>query len=1138
MNIDNISEEQIFNAYKKLKHYFFYDNTTLFVREKIADFEAELLIESAPPNNIKQILANKVRHSTRSIFKDDSYLDETLKIDILPKKIKRHHTDIVTNNSKEFGNIEVERFNFFIDAPIEVHILSTLWVMFAGRYLSNTLGEYCYANKLNLDLDQDDLPQENLKLFKPYFVQYQQWRDDAIKKAENLLDEKRNVTILSLDIKDFFHNIELNFKEIKNTLNVEIEKFFNYKDKTYQAEHLKLALDLTFFLSKVHERYYLKLAPYLNKINENFPESAKDKYPLPIGLLSSGFLGNYYLKDFDQQIIQNINPAFYGRYVDDLMFVFSDLDSHIKPNLISPTTSFIYDNFVRKNILKIDASEELAKEVILKQVNENTQFLDDFNCIQENNKTINLESYKKLGLNKEDVLTKLAESIIFKLCPTDKFSCGERNVVLGTESYSRLIIQAQKIVLHFFNWKESRAVLNIFKKRLEQQRSEFRFLPDEDQINDEFDEEAFSLRYNDSENKFRSIEDFSENKYGASKFLAKKIFAISLGDKEDDEVTDKQILTFFKEATALSFYSLWEKVTTYFIIRGRGDKLIQFKRNVELAIEKLKSKDDQITTALKKHLVRFLDVSLSIAMALNPKMKFEFLNKNEEDWLTKCKKNVIKIRSSNLFRSSLISIPCINYTKYILTDGNLLDNDFNKYFSVKDNNLDNTEDSSDGLGKIYKGLHIDSNLALLAPNYIPFHEVNILKIIETVTNLDEQKISQKITIKRLVKSELDGAIKEESDKYDLINSIPDLSFTDYYKLNYSWKQYYSTEKKEYYLREKYFSIKHNDDERDKVRYTDISIKGENDENYDHKKIDKKIAIANLKVESENMLKSIDGRPNLKKARRKTIFKLLNDADRLNSDMIVFPEVSIPYSWLRLLAERSHKRYLGIAAGLEHWINNKNIAFNFMVTILPFKVHNYTTSLIKIRLKNHYSHAEKHLLKGYRLLSPEDLKTYKMSYDLFHWRNTYFSVYNCFELADIYHRSLFKSKVDFLVASEYNQDTSYFSDIAGAWVRDVHAYFIQVNSSDFGDSRLLQPAKSYLKDLIQVKGGENSTVLVGTLEIEKIRKFQFAEYHLQKDFIASGKYVFKPTPPDFERENVKKRMKNLSFSLNLIETKNK
>ncbi|WP_437919659.1 hypothetical protein [Sphingobacterium sp. LRF_L2] len=427
-----------------------------------------------------------------------------------------------------------------------------------------------------------------------------------------------------------------------------------------------------------------------------------------------------------------------------------------------------------------------------------------------------------------------------------------------------------------------------------------------------------------------------------------------------------------------------------------------------------------------------------------------------------------------------------------MTNESLIDNDYNKYFK----NIVNE--------------NIDDYLAFLSPNYVPFHEVNTLKIISTVSNLDEKILSE-----------------TAKEKLDPINEIPDLSFDHYFKINYSWKSSYSDSTKKDRLKKKYFFLVQNSDQHGRVQYIEVAVIGEKDEDFANDKIDKRIALANLKVDNKNVDKSINGNPNLTRARRKTVFKLLNEADRLESDMIIFPEVSTPYSWLRLLAERSHKRYMGIVAGLEHWINNKEVAFNFMVTILPFKVHDYKTSLIKIRLKNHYSHSEKELLRGYRLLVPEDLcPNNNASYDLFHWRKSYFSVYNCFELANIYHRSLFKSKVDFLIASEYNRDTSYFSDIAGAWVRDVHTYFIQVNSSDFGDSRLIQPAKSFAKDLIQVKGGENSTILVGNLEIEKLRKFQLVEYHLQKEFIDSGKFHFKPTPPDFDRINVKARIKNI------------
>ena len=91
------------------------------------------------------------------------------------------------------------------------------------------------------------------------------------------------------------------------------------------------------------------------------------------------------------------------------------------------------------------------------------------------------------------------------------------------------------------------------------------------------------------------------------------------------------------------------------------------------------------------------------------------------------------------------------------------------------------------------------------------------------------------------------------------------------------------------------------------------------------------------------------------------------------------------------------------------------------------------------------------------------------YDLINWQNLYFTSFYCFELADTYHRSLFRSKVDLLIASEWNKDTPYFSNIVEALSRDLHCYIAQVNTSQFGDSRLTQPSETARKDILKLKG---------------------------------------------------------------------
>ena len=63
-----------------------------------------------------------------------------------------------------------------------------------------------------------------------------------------------------------------------------------------------------------------------------------------------------------------------------------------------------------------------------------------------------------------------------------------------------------------------------------------------------------------------------------------------------------------------------------------------------------------------------------------------------------------------------------------------------------------------------------------------------------------------------------------------------------------------------------------------------------------------------------------------------------------------------------------------------------------------------------------------------------------------------------------------------------------------------------------------PSKTEMKDIIKTKGGNNATVLVGTIDIEKLRNFQFKEYNLQK-----MDKEFKPTSPLFDKEIVKMKI---------------
>ena len=123
------------------------------------------------------------------------------------------------------------------------------------------------------------------------------------------------------------------------------------------------------------------------------------------------------------------------------------------------------------------------------------------------------------------------------------------------------------------------------------------------------------------------------------------------------------------------------------------------------------------------------------------------------------------------------------------------------------------------------------------------------------------------------------------------------------------------------------------------------------------------------------------------------------------------------------------------------------------------------------------------------------------------------------MTSIIERSMFQSYADFLIAIEWNRDVNYYSNILESLSRDIHCYCVQVNSSDYGDSRITKPSKTEEKDIMRTKGGINSTILVDEIDIGKMRDFQLKEYELQ-----ANDRSFKPTPPGFDPEIVLKKIK--------------
>ena len=128
--------------------------------------------------------------------------------------------------------------------------------------------------------------------------------------AENILKEGKNVAFINLDIKDYFSSVRIDRSEIfEGRKHRILQEYYNLKE--------------IFLL--IHERYSKQLSEKYRSPNGFYKELIDQngkiqKVVLPIGLVSSYILANKYLQEFDERVANLIKPAYYGRYVDDLLF--------------------------------------------------------------------------------------------------------------------------------------------------------------------------------------------------------------------------------------------------------------------------------------------------------------------------------------------------------------------------------------------------------------------------------------------------------------------------------------------------------------------------------------------------------------------------------------------------------------------------------------------------------------------------------------------------------------------------------------------------------------------------------------------------------------------------------------------------
>lgn len=338
---------QVKIAYKKLKQMVHFEKHPLTLRRRMAKFECDAAFEERL-QAVSDVAGSNSPHDSPQFKEwiDDIGFDVIPKSVIGPAKPKEGQGSFVSNVTSAPVH-RVEKVNYLFDGPVEIHLLAVLWLMIEGPEYDHTLSSHCSGSRLHQFVGNNE--DRSAHLFKKYHELYAKWRDSGIQKARGLLSEDRqSVCVVGLDVQEYYYRIQLDWKTLRTQIKRPVPKG---PLQAFFMQRQLIGARLFKCIEQVCKSYREKLNPLLAITHPDLPEAATC---LPIGLCASPVIANWYLKAFDDGILENVRPAYYGRYVDDILMVVA---MHKPPEESDPIISFMERILVKAGILRWDEQE-------------------------------------------------------------------------------------------------------------------------------------------------------------------------------------------------------------------------------------------------------------------------------------------------------------------------------------------------------------------------------------------------------------------------------------------------------------------------------------------------------------------------------------------------------------------------------------------------------------------------------------------------------------------------------------------------------------------------------------------------------------------------------------------------------------
>jgi hypothetical protein len=532
-------------------------------------------------------------------------------------------------------------------------------------------------------------------------------------------------------------------------------------------------------------------------------------------------------------------------------------------------------------------------------------------------------------------------------------------------------VQMEKFKVFYFKKTASAILLDKFKKTLYKNTSEFRYLPEEDAaLIDESYDEIFDLNNTDSINKLHSVKGIGINKYSMSKFLGKMMRINGLINDQYEKKFDKDILKIFDSWNILDNYNTWDRIIQILALNNKFSTMEKYVKRIINSINHLdikidykdetfafKRDDDENTKELvQRTLFLNLESALAhgLALTFGPNVK-HFIQAICSQKSPLSYQSLLESRKGYCYSRMCDKYSMISFIDFIIfTDQ---DSPSTKV-DFSDDTTFNLTHINDFLSNVNK-FSFDTKYYyypyMITPQELSI--VNLLKYIritstgssDTIT-IPSNKINEDIYDKF---EKLNFKNTDLSSKSVSVSLLPNPSTT---RLNLN------------------------------LYFTNI------ESSLNSKKNDFTIAIGNTILNEADFIKALTKKPVRTYQRYRNLIKLINEAIREKSDILILPESYLPLEWLPIVARTCAKNQLALITGIEHIIDINNNVFNFTATILPYTYNEFSFSSITYHLKVHYSPSELEKIKGYNLHPMQG-----NSYDLFYWKDLWFSVYCCFEL---------------------------------------------------------------------------------------------------------------------------------------------